>query len=91
MVDFADLEGRGSVNVTIRNDGDAENQLRTSLLEANYANKQEPNRVYPEENAPLRLQKINKTTNVMLTQLAADILAILSQGEKSVRNNLSYF
>lgn len=71
MVDFAD-EGRGSVNVNIPNNGggssELENQLRTSLLESNYANRQEPSRVYPDEHStPLRLQKINKTTNVMLT------------------------
>ena len=86
MVDYAN-HGQ-SVNVRIPHNNEQRGQeLRSSLLEANYANKQEPTRAYPSNEAPLRTPKFSKTTNVMMTQLAADILAIMSTGEKSVRNH----
>ena len=75
-----------SVNVMIPspiNSGGQE--LRTSILET-YDQREEPGRAYPAPDAPLRIMKTTKVTNLQLTQLAADLLSIISQGEKSVRN-----
>ena len=65
MVDCASHQSDTSFNVVVRA---GTSELRaSSLLEANYANRQEPKAAYPSSEAPLRMQKLTKTANVMLT------------------------
>ena len=67
MVEFAAAEDNSQVSVNVTIPHATTDQVRPSLLENNYAQKQEPTHAYPSSEAPLRLQKLSKTTNLLLT------------------------